>query len=430
MAQVALLITDSFGISPNTGLSRLQRASKWDMITLRVIGYHPESVVQLKSLIDQTNSERPVAEQYNDDACRIKFLSLIDTPTALADKAVAEMQAGTYRVGGVPDYGATVNGFDELWRTYFTRGDIKPRPGIDQGPRLQTNRVDGSKLSLDMNQLEIDDSGTVWYDGEQVANAHMMSSSGQRVLICWKCCDIGHTKNEGKTKRKYSVEEAIRILQGNEANDPSPRTRFFTRRGGRAAGGRGSVALGYRGRGKGGGSPNTFTVECDEQGNIFDPTTGDTLGHIAESDALEPKEIRKDTPTDPAGSDSTPTSESLVVVGTSPNDSMPSENDNGERALATATVFSCDNFLDALNTENEEDKHQSANDGEVDERHKMRYGLTMLCGGLLSVLTAFAAVTGRIHRNVTQLPSLYGLDHYQSSSFTSSAMVLRCQLLH
>ena len=128
---------------------------------LRVVGYNPESMVQLKSLIDQTNSKRPAADRFNDDACRIKFLSLIDSPTALTDKAVAEMQAGTYLVAGNPDYGATVNGFDELWRTYFTRGDIKPRAGIDQGPRAQSNRVDGSELTLDMNQLEIDDSGAV-----------------------------------------------------------------------------------------------------------------------------------------------------------------------------------------------------------------------------------------------------------------------------
>ena len=89
MAQVALLVADSFGTAPNTGLSSLQRASRWESIMLRVVGYNPESMVQLKSLIDQTNSERPTADRFNDDACRIKFLSLIDSPTALADKAVA-----------------------------------------------------------------------------------------------------------------------------------------------------------------------------------------------------------------------------------------------------------------------------------------------------------------------------------------------------
>ena len=55
---------------------------------MRQIGYTPESMINLKAAIDQTNSERPVPSQKSAEDCRLKFLSLIDAPQALADKAV------------------------------------------------------------------------------------------------------------------------------------------------------------------------------------------------------------------------------------------------------------------------------------------------------------------------------------------------------
>ena len=157
--------------------------------------------------------------------------------------------------------------------------------------------------------------------------------------------------------------------------------------------------MGFRGRGKGSGSPNTFAVDCDEDGTIFDPTTGDVLGNIAEIErergklpALEHKETNRNTPTDPGSADDPASTETLIVDG-----NAPTETEEYKRAFSNATVYSCDNFLDALNTEvDQQDEEHS----EVEEQPRLRSGLTLLFGGLLSIIASFAVVTGRVHRNI------------------------------
>ena len=70
--QMALLVADSFGNLPTTGLTEETRDAKWTAITLRQVGYTPESMLNLKLLIDQTSAERPVAK--TPEQCRTKFL--------------------------------------------------------------------------------------------------------------------------------------------------------------------------------------------------------------------------------------------------------------------------------------------------------------------------------------------------------------------
>ena len=104
-------------------------------------------MIGLKGLIDQTNFERPAPDQKDAEACRIKFLSLVEGHHSLVDKAVSEMQQSTFRVAGVADYQATVDGFDELWRAYWNRGQIAPRAA--ETPKPPSNRVDANVASID-----------------------------------------------------------------------------------------------------------------------------------------------------------------------------------------------------------------------------------------------------------------------------------------
>ena len=80
------------------------RNSAWEALSLRVIGYNPESMIQLRSLIDTTNLQRDVA--HDDYDCRLKFLSLIDHPQPLVDKALAEMQGSSYTMPNPAGAGA------------------------------------------------------------------------------------------------------------------------------------------------------------------------------------------------------------------------------------------------------------------------------------------------------------------------------------
>ena len=94
--QHAFNILDRYGYPPATGLTAHHRDLAWAQLSLRQVGYVEESMLKLKSAISQLNMERPAAVQFTDEQCRIKFLSLIDTPQSLVDKATEEMQRGTY----------------------------------------------------------------------------------------------------------------------------------------------------------------------------------------------------------------------------------------------------------------------------------------------------------------------------------------------
>ena len=131
-------------IRDSTGLSVSLRNKKWEGLSLRQLAINPETILNPQMVINRTNAERPVGtERYTADQCRLKFLQLIDHPTALADKAVAEMQRCSYVTAtGANDYAATVEAFDELWRTYFDRGDIKPSArAADSSAGARGNRV-------------------------------------------------------------------------------------------------------------------------------------------------------------------------------------------------------------------------------------------------------------------------------------------------
>ena len=136
-------------------------------------------MLKLKSAISQLNMERPAAVQFTDEQCRIKFLSLIDTPQSLVDKATEEMQRGTYKnPSGVADFNETAAGFDELWRINFARGSIKHTPPPQQGGR-DTNRVDAMLLNA---AQDCDGDGD-----DDEPHLYAVAANGERVSVCWQC---------------------------------------------------------------------------------------------------------------------------------------------------------------------------------------------------------------------------------------------------
>jgi hypothetical protein len=204
-------------------------------------------MLKLKAAVTQLNLERPAGDQFTDEQCRIKFLSLIDTPQSLVDKAIEEMQRGSYRnAAGIVTLGETVAGFDELWRVNFARGAIKFAAPPQQGGR-DTNRVDAMLLNAAYECAT---------DDEEEPHLYALAANGERVSVCWQCSGAGHVKRECPSKRKFPPAEVIKILQDltsaqsakypqsrtnwqpspgsqSSTNSAEARRRFLARRGGR-----------------------------------------------------------------------------------------------------------------------------------------------------------------------------------------------------
>ena len=215
--QLAMAVADHFGLQPVSGLSETSRDQMWHGMTARPVGRSPETMIQLKDMVDKINNERPVGVRFDDDRCRLKFLSLIDSPPSLISKAVEEMQRCSYlNAAGAPDYLGTVNAFDELWRLYFSRGDVRPQAPQPIRTAANSGRVDGMQVHLegdDESAYELDLS----QDGEPLLFA--VTTGGARVKICWKCSGVGHTKRDCPSRGRTSPRDAIQLLQQLDEDD-------------------------------------------------------------------------------------------------------------------------------------------------------------------------------------------------------------------
>ena len=291
--QLALAVLDSAGTHPDTGLSVSLRNKKWEGLSLRQLAISPETILNLQMVINRTNAERPVGtERYTADQCRLKFLQLIDHPTALADKAVAEMQRCSYVTAtGANDYAATVKAFDELWRTYFDRGDIKPSArAADSSAGARGNRVDGMELQANALSAESEDIlqhiAAAGFETQQDVggNLFVTTPTGRRLMICFNCKGIGHGTRQCPSKAKTTLTDALAALQ--QANDSGRDLEGESHGGSRMTPrfrkGRGGGRWSSRGRG-GYSQPsrNTYAVECDDEGTVYDPATGEEWGSLA-----------------------------------------------------------------------------------------------------------------------------------------------------
>jgi len=352
-----------------TALTDKQKQKRWEDISLRSIGYKLESLVDLKAEIDKTNGERTVP--YTAEECRVKFLDCINTPDVLLNKAIGELQQSTYLdAAGNPSYDGTFAGFDELWRHYVTHTNlIKMTPARDisnpsnPGP---SNRFDSMQLTEEPSNLATEEYGVdLGTDGEPEIFAFL--TSGERVKICWKCCGIDHTKAECKSGRKTSLSDAIALLQqaiesqGGRGQGSPTKRRFFQYRTG-TGGGRGR---GGYGGGKGTGRPNVFHLECDEEGNLYDPETNECIGcynEIARDTAPVSEAMQHEhtipTPAPPAFPVAEERSNQLRAESVLPDPVSPNSNDASAvphtphptpaGAKPTAMVWSSETMLDEM----------------------------------------------------------------------------------
>ena len=53
--QMAMLVIHHFGVDPNTGLARNSRDQLWSSLSMRQVGYSLESIINLVTMIAQTN---------------------------------------------------------------------------------------------------------------------------------------------------------------------------------------------------------------------------------------------------------------------------------------------------------------------------------------------------------------------------------------
>ena len=184
---------------------------------------------------------------------------------------MSELQQSTYLVGGVADYGATVQGLDELWRVYYDRGDVSYRAAQQTTPSGPQNHVDGSEAII--NELTTGPSDIVEYGLELSATGepevYALLTTGERIVVCWKCSGIGHVKKDCPSQRRTSPAEAIQLLSqiANSSSERSGRG-FLRSRGGGRFGGRGW--RGGRGRGRGSGM---MAMVLDD-GSVIDPGSG------------------------------------------------------------------------------------------------------------------------------------------------------------
>ena len=405
--QMACMVLRRHGIMPTTGLTTVTQTSKWETMTLRKVGYTPESMIELKNLIDSTNMQLTTVHPAN--VCRLKFLQLIDTPAALVDKAVSELQRATYLDGaGLPDYGATVAAFDELWRTYFSRGDVKHRAPAGDGASATGNRVDGMEVTDETMMMamldEMSEVGQISGGNLVVADGNLFAvqADGTRVMICFKCKGMHHSFSKCPSKQSVTVGEAIRNLQAADAKalDEGPRTRFMRRGGGRGKGASG------RGRGRG-GRANTFSVEMDDQGVVYDTESGMELGVCQSSDEQSNAavDVSPSMPrTEPMDSVSQKSSPDIVSTVLAVSDDIPRVDAERNRPLA----YSADTMMHMLVGEEFEEQPDYCNDESPEERNAMvstlhvRYFsvLAAICG----MLACMATFTGRVTRVLQRAP--------------------------
>ena len=118
-------------------LELLQMDGDWNTATiLNSVGYSVDSVTLFSRHLNGLNALRPAANRKTEDELTTKFLACIDTniEATLAHEAKKELRAhGGARqfvnaVTGTRDFQACVTFFDDLWRSHFRTGDIRPRP--------------------------------------------------------------------------------------------------------------------------------------------------------------------------------------------------------------------------------------------------------------------------------------------------------------
>eukprot|EP00965_Chrysotila_dentata_P256362 6212518-Pleurochrysis_carterae.AAC.2 len=109
---------------PHTGLTSIDDDSKWSLLYLSNVGIDKRTIIKIVAKINQLNLECKSTRQYNENKCRLKFLSLITFPAHLTAKVQEELQRPCYKISNILLLPLTVKAFDYLWRHAFRNNMI------------------------------------------------------------------------------------------------------------------------------------------------------------------------------------------------------------------------------------------------------------------------------------------------------------------
>ena len=112
---------------PTTGLTQVNQDNDWNNLKLSDVGITEATISRFVGHMNRVNADR--ANPYDDEARRIRLLSVLTFPTLIRDRAATELQrCSCFEIRNgiqVPSLRATIDMFDELWRLMYSRGEIK-----------------------------------------------------------------------------------------------------------------------------------------------------------------------------------------------------------------------------------------------------------------------------------------------------------------
>ena len=205
-----------------TDLEMFDLNSEWDSATfVTTVGISIDTITNFSRFISGLNARRPAGRRKDDDDLTLKFLSCftpaVNMPLSLdAHKELrAAPGARTYHnaATGQRDYTAAVQAFDELWRSQFAAGAIKPMPARRSNLGGSV-RADGANV----NGESEDDSMVANFGG----NRRTFTETELRGQpICWNCRGFGHRKEECKSEDGFRpVTVCSAILQASIKRTP------------------------------------------------------------------------------------------------------------------------------------------------------------------------------------------------------------------
>ena len=194
-------------------LEMLQQDANWNNATiLNSVGFNIDSITLFSRHLNGLNALRPAANRKTEDELTTKFLASIDTniEATLGHEAKKELRAqGAARQfinqqNNGRDFQSCINFFDDLWRSHFRSGDIRPKPRQDTAHE-RTARADAN-VAGDEDQALIASRGG--RGGPQIDRAKM---SNERS--CWNCRGFGHMAEDCPSEKGYrQISDAMYLL--------------------------------------------------------------------------------------------------------------------------------------------------------------------------------------------------------------------------
>ena len=234
-----------------TDLEMFDLNSEWDSATfVNTVGVSLDTITAFSRYMNGLNARRPADQRKDDDALTLKLLSCFtpDISLPLMHDAHKELRAPaaarSYHSAttGMRDYTAAVQALDEIWRSQFAAGAIKPVPR--RGASGPSARVDGAAVAQDGDDTD----GVLFAAPDKRITGEQL----RREPNCWVCRGFGHRGADCASAKGFRpISECITVLQ--TILDRAPPSRGGKGKGKGTSrfgkgGGRGRAGTGGRGR--------------------------------------------------------------------------------------------------------------------------------------------------------------------------------------